>query len=261
MRVENKVVVVTGGGNGIGRALCRRFAAEGAQAVVVADLDGSAARAVAAEIGGQDMCINAASESDVQSLVDTVLQKHGRIDLFCSNAGIGVAGDCNVPDRDWQRIWDVNVMAHVYAARAVLPGMLARREGYLLQTVSAAGLLTMLGSAPYAVTKHAALGLAEWLSVTYGDQGIKVSALCPLGVKTRMLDEGSFGGGTFLLEDAMEPEQVAEAAVKGLEEERFLILPHPKVLEYVRRKADDYDRWLNGMRRLQASMQPLKGRA
>ena len=257
MQVLDKVVVVTGGANGIGRALCRRFASEGAKAVVVADIDERAAREVAAEIGGWDVCADIASESDVQSLVDRVLKKHGQIDLFCSNAGLGVAGDCDVPDHDWQRIWDVNVMAHVYAARAVLPGMLARHEGYLLQTVSAAGLLTMLGSAPYAVTKHAALGLAEWLSVTYGDQGIKVSALCPLGVKTRMLAEGSFGGGTFLLEDAIEPEQVAEAVVHGLAEERFLILPHPKVLEYIRRKADDYDRWLKGMRRLQATMEPL----
>jgi NAD(P)-dependent dehydrogenase (short-subunit alcohol dehydrogenase family) len=258
MRLLDKVVVVTGGANGIGRALCRRFAAEGAKAVVVADTDGKTARQVAAEISGWDLCVNVAGESDVQTLVDKVLKKHGQIDLFCSNAGIGVAGDCDVPDRDWQRIWDINVMAHVYAARAVLPEMLARREGYLLQTVSAAGLLTMLGSAPYAVTKHAALGLAEWLSITYGRQGIKVSALCPLGVKTQMLEKGSFGGGTFLLEDAIEPEQVAEAVVRGLDQERFLILPHPKVLEYMRRKADDYDRWLHGMRRLQATMQPLK---
>ncbi|HTR36164.1 MAG TPA: SDR family oxidoreductase [Bryobacteraceae bacterium] len=257
MQVLDQVVVVTGGANGIGRALCRRFAAEGAKAVVVADVDEQGAREVAAVIGGWGVCVDVSSESDVQSLVDRVLKKYGRIDLFCSNAGLGVAGDSGVPDHDWQRIWDVNVMAHVYAARAVLPGMLARGEGYLLQTVSAAGLLTMLGSAPYAVTKHAALGLAEWLSVTYGDQGIKVSALCPLGVKTRMLAEGSFGGGTFLLEDAIEPEQVAEAVIHGLAEERFLILPHPKVLEYIRRKTDDYDRWLKGMRRLQASMTPL----
>lgn len=261
MQVLDKVVVVTGGANGIGRALSRRFAAEGAKAVVVADVDERGAREVAAEIGGWDVCVDVASESEVQSLVDRVLKKYGQIDLFCSNAGLGVAGDCDVADHNWQRIWDVNVMAHVYAARAALPGMLTRREGYLMQTVSAAGLLTMLGSAPYAVTKHAALGLAEWLSVTYGDQGIKVSALCPLGVKTRMLAEGSFGGGTFLLEDAIEPEQVAEAVVQGLAEEKFLILPHPKVLEYIRRKTDDYDRWLKGMRRLQATMEPLKAKA
>jgi len=258
MKLQNKVVVVTGGGNGIGRALCRRFAAEGAKAVVVADIDMDAARKVADEIGGQEYSVNVASESDIQLLVDDVLKKHGQIDLFCSNAGIGVEGDCDVKDRDWQRIWDVNVMAHVYASRCVLPGMLARKEGYLLQTVSAAGLLTQIGSAPYAVTKHGALALAEWLSITYGDRGIKVSALCPQGVKTRMLERAEFGGGTFLLEGALEPEQVAEAVVKGLDEEHFLILPHPEVLEYMRRKTGDYDRWLRGMRRLQASVQPIK---
>jgi NAD(P)-dependent dehydrogenase (short-subunit alcohol dehydrogenase family) len=261
MKIQDKVVVVTGGGNGIGRALCRRFAAEGAKAVIVADIEQEAARKVAAEICGWDFTVNVASESDIQMLVDEVLKKYGPIDLFCSNAGVGVEGDCCAPDRDWLRSWEVNVMGHVYAARVVLPGMLARGEGYLLQTVSAAGLLTMLGSAPYSVTKHAALGLAEWLNITYGDQGIKVSALCPLGVKTRMLERAEFGGGSFLLEDALEPEEVAEAVIKGLEAEQFLITPHPKVLEYIRRKTSDYDRWLGGMRRLQASMTPLKAQS
>jgi NAD(P)-dependent dehydrogenase (short-subunit alcohol dehydrogenase family) len=261
MKVQDKVVVVTGGANGIGRALCRRFAAEGAEAVVVADIEHEAGRRVAAEIGGWEMNANVSSESDIQMLVDEVLKKYGKIDLFCSNAGVGVEGDCGSPDRDWLRSWETNVMGHVYAARAVLPGMLARHEGYLLQTVSAAGLITMLGSAPYSATKHAALGLAEWLSITYGDQGIKVSALCPLGVKTRMLERAEFGGGTFLLEDAIEPDEVAEAVIQGLEAEHFLITPHPKVLEYMRRKTDDYDRWLKGMRRLQASMVPLKAQS
>ena len=261
MKIQDKVVVVTGGGNGIGRALCRRFAAEGAKAVIVADIEQEAARKVAAEICGWDFTVNVASESDIQMLVDEVLKKYGPIDLFCSNAGVGVEGDCCAPDRDWLRSWEVNVMGHVFAARAVLPGMLARGQGYLLQTVSAAGLLTMLGSAPYSVTKHAALGLAEWLNITYGDQGIKVSALCPLGVKTRMLERAEFGGGSFLLEDALEPEEVAEAVIKGLEAEQFLITPHPKVLEYIRRKTSDYDRWLGGMRRLQASMTPLKAQS
>jgi NAD(P)-dependent dehydrogenase (short-subunit alcohol dehydrogenase family) len=258
MKLQDKVVVVTGGANGIGRALCRRFAAEGAKAVVVADIQLDAAQKVATEIRGHEYSVDVASESDIQLLVDDVLKKHGQIDLFCSNAGIGVEGDCDVTNRDWQRIWEINVMAHVYAARHVLPGMLARKEGYLLQTVSAAGLLSQIGSAPYAVTKHGALALAEWLAITYGDQGIKVSALCPQGVKTRMLENAEFGGGTFLLEGALEPEQVAEAVVKGLEEEHFLILPHPEVLEYIRRKAGDYDRWLRGMRRLQASVVPIK---
>jgi len=258
MKLKDKVVVVTGGGNGIGRALCRRFAAEGARTVVVADIEHEAAREVAAEIGcGIDFAVNVASESDIQLMVDEVLKKHGQIDLFCSNAGIAIEGDCDVPDREWQRIWEINVMAHTYAARAVLPGMLARKEGYLLQTVSAAGLLTSIGSVPYAVTKHAALGLAEWLSITYGGQGIKVSALCPMGVKTRMLETAD-GGGSFLLEGALTPEHVAETVIQGLEEERFLILPHPEVAEFMLRKATDYDRWLRGMRRLQANVQPIK---
>jgi len=259
MKLQDKVVVVTGGGNGIGRALCRRFAAEGARAVVVADLEAEAARKVAAEIGFQDACVNVSNESDVQKVVDDTLKAHGQIDLFCSNAGIAIEGDECVPDRDWQRIWEINVMAHIFAARAVLPSMLARKQGYLLQTVSAAGLLTSIGSAPYAVSKHAALGFAEWLSVTYGDCGIKVSALCPQGVKTRMLEQAD-GGESFLLQGALTPEQVAEAVVKGLASEEFLILPHPEVREFFQRKASDYDRWLRGMRRLKATVQPVKAK-
>jgi NAD(P)-dependent dehydrogenase (short-subunit alcohol dehydrogenase family) len=258
MRLANKVVVVTGGANGIGRALCRRFAAEGAKAVVVADLQASMAEQVAEEFGGIAVQTDVAQEADVVRLVERVTQKYGVIDLFCSNAGVGVSGGVNAPDGDWERSWQVNVMAHVYAARAVLPGMLARGEGYLLQTVSAAGLLTQLGSAPYSVTKHAALAFAEWLAITHGDQGIKVSALCPMGVRTDMLKRAEFGGGAFLLESAVEPEQVAEDVVKGLDEETFLILPHPEVAEFFARKATEYDRWLRGMRRLQANTQPLK---
>ena len=258
MRLANKVVVVTGGANGIGRALCRRFAAEGAKAVVVADLQASMAEQVAKEFGGIAVQTDVAQEADVVRLVERVTQKYGVIDLFCSNAGVGVSGGVNAPDGDWERSWQVNVMAHVYAARAVLPGMLARGEGYLLQTVSAAGLLTQLGSAPYSVTKHAALAFAEWLAITHGDQGIKVSALCPMGVRTDMLKRAEFGGGAFLLESAVEPEQVAEDVVKGLDEETFLILPHPEVAEFFARKATEYDRWLRGMRRLQANTQPLK---
>lgn len=259
MKVLDKIVVVTGGANGIGRALCLRFAAEGARAVIVADVDESGAAEVARAISsGQAATVNVASEGELAALVDAVLKKHGRIDLFCSNAGIGIAGDCYVSDHEWQRIWEVNVMAHVYAARAVLPGMLARGDGYLLQTVSAAGLLSQIGSAPYAVTKHAALALAEWLAITYGDAGLKVSALCPQGVRTNMLERAEFGGGAFLREGALEPEQVAEAVIRGLDQEKFLILPHPEAAEYFRRKATDYDRWLRGMRRLQATVQPLQ---
>lgn len=259
MEILDKVVVVTGGGNGIGRALCRRFAAEGAAFVAVVDCDAKGAEATAREIeNGRAYVSSVDQESDVAAVVNDILKRHGRIDLFCSNAGIGIAGGEEVDDRDWQRIWEVNVMAHVYAARAVLPSMLSRKEGYLLQTVSAAGLLTQIGSAPYAVTKHAALSFAEWLGVTYGDRGLKVSALCPQGVRTRMLEEADFGNGEFLKEGALEPEEVAEAVVRGLRAENFLILPHPEVAEYFRRKAGDYDRWLRGMRKLQASVQSAK---
>lgn len=246
MRLENKVVVVTGGGHGIGRALCLRFAAEGARGVVVADIDAEAAAAVAKEAGGIAVTTDVRREADLTHLVARATEVYGPIDLFCSNAGIFTPGGVETPDGDWERIWEINVRAHIYAARAVLPGMLARGEGYLLQTASAAGLLTQIGSAPYAVTKHAAVALAEWLAVTHGGAGIKVSCLCPQGVRTRMLP-----GDNFLFAGSVSPEVVAEAVVKGLDEERFLILPHPEVAEYFRRKADDYDRWLRGMRRLQ----------
>jgi len=255
VELSHKVVVVTGGANGIGRALCRRFAAEGAKAVVVADLDVERARAVADEIGGLAVAADVTREPDVDRLVKTTLDRFGAIDLFCSNAGIAVDGGEATPDAEWRRCWDVNVMGHVYIARAVLPSMLARGEGYLLQTVSAAGLLTHIHSATYAVTKHAALAFAEWLAVAYGDRGIKVSALCPQGVKTDMLRRAAEGGREFLLDTALDPEKVADDVVKGIAEERFLILPHPEVAEFFRRKAANYDRWLGGMRRLRAKNQ------
>jgi NAD(P)-dependent dehydrogenase (short-subunit alcohol dehydrogenase family) len=252
MRIADAVVVVTGGGNGIGRALCRRFAAEGAKAVVVADMDGGAAEQVAAGIGGTALTADVSREADVARVVAETIARHGAIDLFCSNAGIAVTGDEHTVDAEWSRCWGVNVMAHVYAARAVIPHMLERGRGYLLQTVSAAGLLTHPQSATYAVTKHASLAFAEWLSMTYGDRGITVSALCPQGVKTDMLRRAEADATTrsFLLDSAVEPEKVADDVVKGIEAERFLILPHPEVAEYVRRKAADPDRWLRGMRRL-----------
>jgi NAD(P)-dependent dehydrogenase (short-subunit alcohol dehydrogenase family) len=254
MNLLDKVVVVTGGANGIGRALCRRFAAEKAKAVFVADIDEAGAARVATEIGGTPVRVDVAREADLHRLVKQVTDKHGSIDLFCSNAGILFPGGEETSDADWQRIWNINVMAHVYGARAVLPGMLARKQGYLLQTVSAAGLLTIIGAAPYAVTKHAALAFAEWLAITYGDRGIKVSALCPIGVRTDMLLKDESSVAASILQTAIEPEQVADAVVKGLADEKFLILPHPEALEFFRRKASDYDRWLNGMRRLQASL-------
>jgi NAD(P)-dependent dehydrogenase (short-subunit alcohol dehydrogenase family) len=254
MNLHDKVVVVTGGANGIGRALCRRFAAEKAKAVFVADIDEAGATRVAGEIHGTPVKVDVAREADLHRLVKQVTDKHGAIDLFCSNAGILFPGGEETSDADWQRIWNINVMAHVYGARAVLPGMLARKQGYLLQTVSAAGLLTIIGAAPYAVTKHAALAFAEWLAITYGDRGIKVSALCPIGVRTDMLLKDESSVAASILQTAIEPEQVADAVVKGLADEKFLILPHPEALEFFRRKASDYDRWLSGMRRLQASL-------
>lgn len=264
MQIQGKVVIVTGGSNGIGRALCHKFAAEGAKAVVIADIDREAGLKVANEIkdtpGGFAHC-NVAREKDIKNLVDSITDAMGRVDIFCSNAGIGTAGGEEAPDKDWQRSWEVNLMAHVYAARAVLPQMLERKEGYLVQTVSAAGLLTQIGSAPYSVTKHAALSFAEWLAITYGDRGIRVSALCPMGVRTQMLAKAEFAGGAFLLETAIEPEQVAAETIKVIAEERFLILPHPEVARFFQQKASDYDRWLRGMRRLQANTQMLKPQA
>jgi len=261
MEIQGKVVIVTGGSNGIGRALCHKFAAAGAKAVVIADIDRQAGLKVANEIkntpGGFAHC-NVASERDVKNLVDSITDVLGRVDIFCSNAGIGTSGGEEAADKDWQRSWEVNVLAHIYAARAVLPQMLERKEGYLVQTVSAAGLLTQIGSAPYSVTKHAALSFAEWLAITYGDRGIRVSALCPMGVRTDMLAKAQFGGGAFLLETAIEPEQVAEETMRVIADERFLILPHPEVARFFQQKAGDYDRWLRGMRRLQANTQTLK---
>jgi NAD(P)-dependent dehydrogenase (short-subunit alcohol dehydrogenase family) len=252
VKLADKVVVVTGGGNGIGRALCRRFKAEGAQAIVVADMNAASAQHVADGIRGTAVTCDVSREADVVALVKTAIAQHGGIDLFCSNAGIAVNGDEHTPDAEWARCWDVNVMAHVYAARAVIPHMLKRGGGYLLQTVSAAGLLTHPQSATYAVTKHASLAFAEWLSMTYGDRGITVSALCPQGVKTDMLRraEAEATRRSFLLDTALEPEQVAGDVVKGIEAERFLILPHAEVAEFVRRRAADHDRWLRGVRRL-----------
>ena len=259
MELRDKVVVVTGGASGIGRALSRRFAAEGARGVVVADIDAAGAKKVASEIGGLGVTADVATERDIIRLVANAKSTYGPIDLFCSNAGICTVGGTEVADAAWQHIWEVNVMAHIYAARAVLPDMLDRGQGYLLQTVSAAGLLTQIGGAPYAVTKHAALGLAEWLAITYADRGIKVSCLCPQGVRTEMLRQGTDGIAALLRQTALEPEAVAEAVVAGLADERFLILPHPEVAEYFRRKADDYERWLRGMRRLQEKTKAMKG--
>jgi len=255
MELTGRVIVVTGAARGIGRALATRFAAEGAETVVVADIDGDGARSVAKEINATAIQCNVADDADVERLVEQVEAKHGRIDVFCSNAGIAVAGGPEAADSDWQRIWAINVMAHVYVARHVLPSMLARKEGYILGTVSAAGLLNHVFAAPYGVTKAAALSFFEWLAIAHGDEGIRVSCLCPQGVKTDMLArEQAQLGIDFLTAGALDPASVADAVVKGIADERFLILPHPEVAEFFRRKAGDYDRWLRGMRRLRSKV-------
>ncbi len=253
MQISGKVVVVTGGASGIGKALCERFAEEGAAAVVVSDINADGASAVAEGIAAKTRVLSVrtdvSQEPDMVALVQAAVDAFGHIDLFCSNAGIFTAGTESVSNEDWQRIWDINVMAHIYGARSVLPHMLARGEGYLLNTASAAGLLSQIGSAPYAVTKHAAVGFAEWLAITYGSQGIKVSVLCPQAVRTEMT-ANTQGGGVAGVDGMLEPEALAQTVIETLAEERFLCLPHPQVLTYMQRKTADYDRWLGGMRRL-----------
>ncbi|MBL8220189.1 MAG: SDR family oxidoreductase [Bryobacterales bacterium] len=249
MQLRGKRTVVTGAGHGIGRALAVRFAGEGAL-VAVADVDEAALEETARLCGAPAMRTDVTREAEVQALVKEVTRGWGGVDLFCSNAGIFVPGGLETPDADWERVLSVNFRAHLYAARAVLPGMIARGEGYLLQVVSAAGLLTQIGSATYAVSKHAALALAEWMAVEHGDQGIKVSCVCPQGVRTRMLLGEDGEKESFLKAGSVSVEEVAEAVVRGLDAEEFLILPHPEVKTYFERKAGDYDRWLRGMRRL-----------
>jgi NAD(P)-dependent dehydrogenase (short-subunit alcohol dehydrogenase family) len=256
MELSAKSVIVTGGGSGIGEAMARRFAADGAR-VHVADLDGAAAERVAAAISATSTRTDVADEAAVVAMIDEAVAVNGPIDLLCLNAGIATGGSVDADNEDWQRTWDVNVMSHVYGARAVLPSMLERGSGYLLHTASAAGLLTNLGAAPYSVTKHAVVALAEWLSVTYGDAGLRVSCLCPQFVRTRMLDElteVSAGFAGFAQEMSLSADEVAERVVEGLATERFLILPHPEVAEYFRNKANDYERWLAGMRKLQGRL-------
>ena len=253
MRLAGKMVVVTGGASGIGKGLCERFHAEGARAVVVADLDEARAREVATAIGGDAFALDVRDESQIVSLVAEVESRHGRIDLFCSNAGIlALDGEpwwaTSAPNDTWQAMWEIHVMSHVYAARACLPGMLERGEGYFLNTASAAGLLNQIGDAAYSTTKHAAIGFAEALAITHGDDGIRVSVLCPQAVATRMI--GDSGGGTAGVDGVLTPLQVAAEVVQGLADETFLILPHKEVIEYRKNKSDDYDRWLGGMRKL-----------
>ncbi|MEW5862154.1 MAG: SDR family oxidoreductase [Pseudomonadota bacterium] len=250
MKIAGRICVVTGAASGIGAALARRFAAEGARGVVCADLDEAGARAVASETGGLALRCDVSREDELKALVDAALARYGRVDVFCSNAGIIERAGLEATPDQWRRTLEVNLLAHVVAARLVVPLMLAQGGGYIVATASAAGLLMQPDSATYTVSKHGAVAFAEWLSVNYHDRGIRVSCLCPQGVRTPMLLGPRGDRRSFLLEGSVTPEYVAQCVVEAMDEERFLVLPHPEVAEYERRKAADRERWLKGMRRL-----------
>ena len=267
MELNDRVVVITGGGSGIGEALAIAAKAAGARHVVVADLDGTQAERVAAAVGGTGVGIDVRDEAAVQRLVHETEDAHGPIDLFVSNAGYVTTAGLEDPNDSIQRMWEVHCMAHIYAARAVLPSMIARGEGYLLNTASAAGLLTQIGSMSYSITKAAAVSLAEWLSVTHHHQGIRISVLCPQAVRTNIIknspdfvgiEDGDsiIDGGVAGGDGVLEPADVAAICLDAIREERFLVLPHPEVATYVQRKATDRDRWLAGMRRFQSALHP-----
>ena len=249
MDIKDKVAVVTGAASGIGAALARRFAADGARGVVVADLNLEGAEAVARDCGAAALAVrcDVSREADIQALVAAARQRFGPIDIYVSNAGIlGRRGGIELEDDLWTSMWQIHAMAHVWAARAVVPEMAARGEGGFVVTASAAGLLSIVESAPYAVTKHAAVGFAEWLRIAYGRQGVQVACLCPQSVQTGMTS----GGGSAALDGILSPEQVAGDVVAALRDGRFLVLPHPEVLRYFRNKAEDYERWIGGMQKL-----------
>lgn len=259
MHIKDKVIIVTGAANGIGEALCRRFVQENARAVVMTDIDQDRLDTIATELGALGIKADVTKESDIINAVKETETRFGTVDLFCSNAGIIMSDEpdwtaASSPNTVWQKAWEVHVMAHVYAARAVLPSMIKRGSGYFLNTASAAGLLNQIGSAPYSVTKHAAIGFAESLAITHGSDGIKVSVLCPQAVRTQMVADAEDGSAS--IDGILEPEDVAEYTVQGLAEEKFLILPHPKVETYFQRKASDYDRWIKGMQRLKENVLP-----
>jgi NAD(P)-dependent dehydrogenase (short-subunit alcohol dehydrogenase family) len=243
-------------------ALARRFKADGAKHITVADLDGEKVQAAGKEIGGLGIQCDVSRESDIQNVVAQTEKAAGPIDLFCSNAGIAISDPdfgnaASAPDAAWEKNWRIHVMAHVYAARAVLPGMIARKQGYLLNTVSAAGLLSQIGSGTYSATKHAAIGFAEHLAITHRDDGIKVSVLCPQAVRTAMLgDSENDAGKSAAVDGVLTPEAVADIVVQGIEKETFAILPHPQVAQYALKKASDYDRWIGGMTKLRRTMLP-----
>jgi NAD(P)-dependent dehydrogenase (short-subunit alcohol dehydrogenase family) len=254
VELADRNVVITGAGSGIGAASARRFSAERPRALVLADLDLRSVQAVADELGAVPVQADVGREQDIVTLVERAREAGGPIDLFFSNAGVGgPAGGPEAPDDEWDRAWRVNVMAHVWAARALLPEMIARGDGYLISTASAAGILTQVSALVYSVTKHAAVGLAEWMAITYGDAGVKVSCVCPMAVRTPMLEEAledRAGAAALLSNDVLEPEDVAEAVLAGIRSERLLIFPHAPLADYLAFKATDNERWLAGMRRL-----------
>jgi len=263
VKVEDKVVLVTGGAGGIGRALVRQLHAEGARGVAVADLDGEGARAVAEEIGGLGLEVDVSDEEQIRDAVARTEERFGPVDILCSNAGVAFSDApgwmaTSQTNEQWERIWKINVMAHIWGARAVLPGMIERGGGALMHTVSAAGLLNQIGDASYSVSKHAALGFAESVAITHGDEGIQVSVVCPQAVETGMFRGAEFteAAEAASVDGVLQPEDVAAIAIEGLKEGRFLILPHPKVLEYFQRKASDYDRWIGGMRKFRRRLYP-----
>ena len=255
MDVKDRVIIVTGAGRGIGAAMCRTFAEADCQAVIVSDRDEAAAADVAREIGVRAIVnrCDVSIESEVQQLVGDTINRFGRVDIFCSNAGITVKGGLESSNSDWQKMWDVNVMSRLFAARAVIPHMQERGEGYLVQTASAAGLLMEIGSASYSVTKHADVAMAEWLSVCYGRSGIRVSVVCPLGVETDMLDE-SDPIHRYLHLHAITAANAAQCVIDGIRKEAFLILPQAQVAEFFAMKTDDYDRWIRGFQRLRQKL-------
>jgi NAD(P)-dependent dehydrogenase (short-subunit alcohol dehydrogenase family) len=250
MDIRGKVAIVTGGGSGIGAGAAKRFIEEGARAVVVADVNLQNAQRVAAEIGAVALACDVSREAEIQRLVAETKQRFGQVDIYFSNAGIlGQPGGLELDDALWQKMWEVHGMAHVWAARAVVPDMVARGEGYFLITASAAGLLNIVESAPYGVTKHAAVAIAEWLRIAYGRRGLRVSCLCPQSVATAMTAQGTGSAG---VDGVLTPEQVAADIVQVMHDEKFLVLPHPEVAKYFQAKGQDYDRWLGGMQKLYA---------
>ena len=254
MELADRNVVITGAGSGIGRAMAARFAAERPRALILADVDQRAVEETATEVGGVAVSADVGNEGDIRALVERAREVGGPVDLFYSNAGIGgPAGGPDAPDEEWERAWRINTMAHVWAARALLPEMLERGDGYLVSTASAAGVLTQVGAQIYSVTKHAAVAFAEWMAIMYADRGVKVSCVCPLGVRTPMLEEAlgeNVGGAALMQDELIEPADVAEAVVAGIRDERFLIFPHPQVAKYMAFKGGDNERWLAGMRRM-----------